>query len=104
MNNPMHQSIDDKLRNERWRPYVNNPMHQSIDDKLRNELIKSSEDYMVFPTNLYARYLLNITYSTLGQVDNLRNNMTELTVLRERYSQFHEFAPMLKIMSTIVIC
>ena len=75
-----------------------------IDDKLRNALIQSSEDYMVFPTNLYARYLLNITYSTLGQVENRRNNMTELTVLRERYSQFHEFAPMLKIMSTIVIC
>ena len=73
-----------------------------IDENLRNELIKSSEDYVVFPTNLYARYLLTIAYSSLGQEENRSNNLAELIVLRERYSEFQEFAPMLKIMSTVI--
>ena len=38
-----------------------------IDDNLRLKLTKSTEDYIVFPTNLYARYLLTIAYSSLGQ-------------------------------------
>ena len=74
-----------------------------IDDNLRKELIKSSDDYIVFPANLYARYLLTIAYSSLGQEENRSNNLTELIVLQERYSPFQEFAPMLKIMSTVAI-
>ena len=74
-----------------------------IDDNLRNKLIKSSDDYVVFPSNLYARYLLTMAYRTLGQEENRRNNMAELIVLRERYTQVQEFTPMLKIMSTIVL-
>ena len=46
-----------------------------LDESLRNELIKSSEDYIVFPTNLYARYLLTIAYSSLGQEENASNNL-----------------------------
>ena len=74
-----------------------------IDKNLRNELIKSSKDYIVFPTNLYARYLLTIAYSSLGQEENRSNNLAELIVLRERYSEFQEFAPMLDIMSRVVV-
>ena len=74
-----------------------------IDDNLRNELMKSSDDYIVFPTNLYARYLLTIAYNLLGQEENRSNNLAELVVLRERYSQVQEFAPMLKIMSAVAI-
>ena len=74
-----------------------------IDDNLRNELIKSSKDYVVFPTNLYARYLLSMAYSSLGQEENRSNNLAELIVLRERYSQIPEFAPMLDIMSVVVV-
>ena len=74
-----------------------------IDVNLRNELIKSTEAYIVFPTNLYARYLLTIAYSSLGQEENRINNLDELNLLRERYSQVPEFAPMLKIMSIIVV-
>ena len=73
-----------------------------IDENIRNELIKSSKDYIVFPTNLYARYLLTIAYSSLGQEKNSSNNLAELNVLRERYSDFQEFAPMLDIMSRVV--
>ena len=46
-----------------------------IDKNLRNELIKSSKDYIVFPTNLYARYLLTIAYGSLGQEENRNNNL-----------------------------
>ena len=74
-----------------------------IDYNLRNELIKSPKDYIVFPTNMYARYLLTIAYSSLGQEENRSNNLAELIVLRERYSQVQEFAPMLDIMSTVVV-
>ena len=72
-----------------------------VDYNLRQELIKSSEEYVVFPSNLYARYLLSIAYSSLGQEENRINNQAELIVLRERYSRVREFAPMLKIMSAI---
>ena len=72
-----------------------------IDYNLREELIKSSEDYVVFPANLYARYLLSIAYSSLGQEENRSNNQAELIVLRERYSRIREFAPMLRIMSAV---
>ena len=72
-----------------------------IDDNLRQELIKSSDDYVVFPANLYARYLLSIAYRSLGQEENHSNNQAELIVLRERYSRIREFAPMLKIMSAV---
>ena len=72
-----------------------------IDDNLRNELIKSSEDYIVFPSNLYARYLLTIAYTSLGQEENRINNLAELIALLQRYSQVPEFAPMLKIISTV---
>ena len=72
-----------------------------INDNLRKELIKSSEDYIVFPANLYARYLLSIAYKSLGQEENRINNQAELIVLRERYSRFPEFAPMLKIMYAV---
>ena len=75
-----------------------------LDENLRNELIKSSEDYIVFPTNLYARYLLTIAYSSLGQDENASNNLAELIVLLDRYSQVQEFVPMLEIMSTVVGC
>ena len=73
-----------------------------IDYNLRNELINSSKDYIVFPSNFYARYLLTIAYSSLGQEENRINNLAELIVLRERYSDFQEFAPMLDIMSRVV--
>ena len=72
-----------------------------IDDVLRQELIKSSKDYVVFPANLYARYLLSIAYYKLGQEDNLNHNLYELIVLRERYKRIREFAPMVKIMFTV---
>ena len=72
-----------------------------IDDNLRNELIKSSKDYVVFPTNLYARYLLMIAYSSLGQEENRSNNLAELIILRERYSQIQELSPMLNILTTV---
>ena len=71
------------------------------DDNLRRELIKSSEDYVVFPANLYARYLLSIAYSSLGQEENHSNNQAELIVLRDRYSKIRELAPMLKIISAV---
>ena len=74
-----------------------------IDDDLRNELIKSSDDHIVFPTNLYARYLLTIAYSSLGQKENHSNNLAELIVLLDRYSQFEEFSPMLDIISNAVV-
>ena len=74
-----------------------------IDENLRNELIKSSKDYVVFPTNLYARYLLTIAYRSLGQEENRRHNLAELIVLRERYSRIQEFAPMLNIMTRVVV-
>ena len=72
-----------------------------IDDNLRQGLIQSSEDYVVFPANLYARYLLTIAYKSLGQEENRIHNQAELIVLRKRYSRFREFAPVLKIMSTV---
>ena len=72
-----------------------------VDCNLCHELIKSSEDYVVFPANLYARYSLSITYRSLGQEENRINNQAELIVLRERYSRIREFAPMLKIMSAV---
>ena len=73
-----------------------------IDDNLRKELIKSSDDYIVFPANLYARYLLTIAYSSLDQEENRSNNLAELIVLRERYSRIQEFTPMLNIMTRVV--
>ena len=72
-----------------------------INDNLRQELIKSSADYVVFPANLYARYLLSIACSSLSQEENRINNQAELIILRERYSRIPEFAPMLKIMSAV---
>ena len=73
-----------------------------FDDNLRKELIKSSIDYIVFPTNLYARYLLTVSFSLLGEEENRSKNLGELIVLQERYSTFQEFAPMLDIMSTVI--
>ena len=55
---------------------------------LCEELIRSSLDYVVFPTNLYARYLLVNTYESLGQVEQYRNNLKELDVLLQRYFEY----------------
>ena len=76
-------------------------LHYLVDGNLRRELIKSSEDYVVFPTNLYARYLLSIAYRSLGQEENRINNLAELIVLQDRYARIREFAPMLRIMSAV---
>ena len=70
-----------------------------LGETLREELIKSSLDYVVFPTNLYARYLLMTVYRLLGQMEQNRNNLKELNVLLQRYSEFSEFAPMLAIIT-----
>ena len=75
-----------------------------IDENLRNELIKSSDDYIVFPTNLYARYLLTIAYTLSGEDEKGSNNLAELILHLDRYSQVPEFAPMLKILSTVIDC
>ena len=72
-----------------------------LDDNLRKELSKSSADYVVFPTNLYARYLLVNAYNSLGQTDQCERNKTEFRILRQRYSSVEAFAPMLNIVSNI---
>ena len=70
-----------------------------LDDNLRKELSKSSADYVVFPTNLYARYLLVNAYNSLGQLDQCERNNTEFRILLKRYSSVEEFALMLNILS-----
>ena len=72
-----------------------------LDETLSNELINSSAEYVVFPTNLYARYLLVKACSALGWEEQSRYNMDKLTILRKRYSRFKEWKPMLNIMSNI---
>ena len=72
-----------------------------LDETLSNELLNLSAEYVVFPTNLYARYLLVKACSALGWEEQSRYNMDELTILRERYSRFKEWKPMLNIMSNI---
>ena len=68
-----------------------------LDDYLREEFSKSSADYVVFPTNLYARYLLVNAYNSLGQTEQCRRNMTEFCILLQRYSSVEAFAPILNI-------
>ena len=58
-----------------------------LDGSIREELAKSSDDYVVFPTNFYARYLLLIVYCSLGQEEQRRSNLEELLILRQRYSE-----------------
>ena len=70
-----------------------------LDDNLRRELSESSADYVVFPTNLYARYLLVNAYNSLGQMGQCERNKTEFCKLRRRYSSVEAFAPMLNIVS-----
>ena len=70
-----------------------------LDDNLRRELSKSSADYVVFPTNLYARYLLANAYNSLGQMEQCERNKTEFRILRQRYSSVEAFASMLNIVS-----
>ena len=72
-----------------------------LDETLSKELTNSSVEYVVFPTNLYARYLLVKAYNSLGREEQSRNSMNELTILRKRYSRFKEWEPMLNIMSNI---
>ena len=72
-----------------------------LDDKLRKELIKSSAKYIVFPSNLYARYLLVHAYNSLGQTEQCERNLNEFLKLWEWYSSFTAFAPMLDIMYNI---
>ena len=72
-----------------------------LDDNLCKELSKSSADYVVFPTNLYARYLLVNAYNSLGQMEQCERNKTEFRILRHRYSTVVAFAPMLTIVSNI---
>ena len=48
-----------------------------LNDDLRKELPKSSADYVVFPTNLYARYLLANAYKSLGEMEQCERNMKE---------------------------
>ena len=73
-----------------------------LDETLGNELAKSSKEYIVFPTNIYARYILGIAYSSLGQEEQYKSNMTEIFILRQRYSEFPEWAPMLHIIGNIL--
>ena len=72
-----------------------------LDDNLCKELSKSSADYVVFPTNLYARYLLLNVYNSIGQLDQCDINMEEFWNLVQRYSSVKAFAPMLNIVSNI---
>ena len=72
-----------------------------LDDNLRKELSKSSAEYVVFPTNLYARYLLVNAYNSLGQMEQCERNKTEFRILRQRYSSFKAFAPMMNMLSNI---
>ena len=65
-----------------------------LDDNLCKELSKSSADYVVFPTKLYARYLLVNAYNSLGQTEQCERNKTEFRILRQRYSLVEAFAPM----------
>ena len=81
---------------------LSKPFSNLLDETLSNELAKCSTDYIVFPTNLYARYLLGIAYNSLGQEERYKSNMTELIILRQRYSAFPEWAPMLNIMDNII--
>ena len=70
-----------------------------FDDNLCKELSRSSADYVVFPTNLYGRYLLVNAYNSLGQMEQYERNKKEFRILRQRYSSVEEFAPMLDIVS-----
>ena len=72
-----------------------------LDDNLCKELSKSSADYVVFPTNLYARYLLVNAYNSLGQMEQCERNKTEFRILRQRYSSVEAYAPMTNCMSNM---
>ena len=74
-----------------------------LNDKLCKELMTSSADYVVFPTNLFARYLLVNAYNSLGQKENSERNLEEFRKLRERYSSVPAFDPMLNIVSKMFI-
>ena len=72
-----------------------------LDVNLRKELKNHSADYIVFPSNLYARYLLVNAYNSLGQTEQCERNRKEFLKLLEWYSTFTAFAPMSNIMFNI---
>ena len=72
-----------------------------LDVNLHQELIKSSANYVVFPSNLYARYLLVNAYNSFGQTEQCERNRKEFLKLLEWYSTFTAFAPMSNIMFNI---
>ena len=74
-----------------------------LDDNLCRELTESSADYLVSPTNLYARYLLVCVYYSSEQMEQYERNLREFLILRQRYSSVEEFAPMLNSMSNILV-
>ena len=72
-----------------------------LDDSLCRELKKLSADLVVFPTELFARYLLVNVSISLGRMEQWRRNMTEFNILRQRYysSVSDYFAPILNALS-----
>ena len=72
-----------------------------LNTKLRKEMIKSSDNYVVFPSYLYARYILTYAHPALGQTKENELNMDEFIKLLEWYSSFTAFAPMSNIMFNV---
>ena len=59
-----------------------------LDAGLSKELRKSSANYVVFPSNLHARYLLVGAYNLLGQTDRCERNIKEFIKLLGWYKSF----------------
>ena len=75
-----------------------------LDANLREELIDLDLNYIVFPSNVYARYLLVNVYNSLGQMEQCERNLYKFLKLREWYSSFTalNLAPMSNIMFNIL--
>ena len=74
-----------------------------LGDNLSKELSKSSENYVVAPTYLYARYLLVNAYNSLGQIKQCERNKAEFRILQIRYTSNIEFSSMLNAMSNTIL-